>query len=142
MIRTFFLPHTRPGLKGHPYKVEAVAGGEVCEGRQILRPGVRSYGPHCLYFQEKVGASVERRLSPSSLAIPLLTKYLSPKLPTINTQINLIGQYLLAPCIVYGVSSHPLWPKFIHYKSKYQIYGHILATSTASSLRVDFCLQC
>ncbi len=54
ILTYFFLLPTHPGLKGHSYKAEAVAGGEVCEGRQILTPGVRSYGPTVYIFKKRL----------------------------------------------------------------------------------------
>ncbi len=105
----FFLPRTRRGLRGYPYKVRATAGGEG----QPFWWGL--WNPR-----------ISPRLPSLQLLLPMFSRkgltelfpHLSnwpnthSPLPTCTPPINSYHLYML-----YVVSSGPLWPTFYLYKS-------------------------
>ncbi len=117
-----FLPPTRRSLRGHPYKVQATAEDEGRPFRWGLwNMGIsfRHCSSFCQHFQEEVGESLDKSLSPSSL----LTERSSPQPSNLSPQpahhplTVPVGLSSPTPCVVYVVSSDPLWPSFYHYKS-------------------------
>ncbi len=100
----FFLPPARSGLRGHPYRVLQGAShcrrrGSACSVRGVKYcnklPASVVTAPLSQYFQETIGESSERCLSPS----PLLTDHSSPHYPTpppfhLHTPINSYHLYI------------------------------------------------
>ncbi len=117
-----FLRPARRGLRGHPLQ-----GTPRCEPPPKERVGI--FGEGCeiklliwsklQYFQETVGGSLDRSLSPS----PPLTEYSSPlfpytPFPPAHPPLTVIMSICNpTPCFIYVVSSGPLWPTFCHFKS-------------------------
>ncbi len=80
-------------------------------GCEILEqaPDFRRYSSFCQWFQEKVGKSLDRSLSPA----PPLTERSSPHFPTPSHPTCtplIISICCPTPCSIYMVSSGSLWP--------------------------------
>ncbi len=84
------------------------------EGSEILEkaPGFRCYSSFSQHFQEKVGESIDRSFSPSSLLVEISSPPIARHPLTVPNSIC-----RTSPCFVYEVSSCPLWFTFYHFKS-------------------------
>ncbi len=116
LIRTCFsflpLDAAQEGTPSRYSKVRATAEGEGRHFRWGLwNIGIsfRRYSSFCQCFQETVGGSWDRNLSPS----PPLTEHSPPPFPPAHHPLTVIISICYpTPCFIYVVSSGPLWPTF------------------------------
>ncbi len=104
-------------LEGTPTRYSKVRTTAEGEGREILEwaLGFRRYSYFCQNFQEDVGESLDRSLSPSPpLTENLFVLYTNPPPPPHHSPLSL---FYPASCFVYKISSGPLWPSVYYSKS-------------------------
>ncbi len=118
----FFFPHTRRGLRGHPYKVLQGASHRQRRGLAFSVRVVKYWNklPASVVTAPSVNVFKTRLEKVWAEVFPHILQWLNAHrpIPTYTPPLTgIISICYPTPCSMYVVSSGPLWPTFYHYKS-------------------------